>query len=62
MGRYANPWSGSSQFYKGKSKRLPTAKTDKDYIAYCSKFKDKSKAMSYEAWVKREYLKYGPRP
>jgi hypothetical protein len=59
MNRYANPWSGSSQFYKGKRKKLPTAETDKDYQAYCKRKKNKSKILSYEAWAKSERKKHG---
>jgi hypothetical protein len=59
MSRYANPWSGNGQFYKGKSKKLPTAKTDKDYQAYCDRKINKSKILPYKEWAKREFIKYG---
>ncbi len=59
MNSYANSWSGNRQFYKGKVKKLPTEKTDKDYQAYCDRKKNKSKILSYKAWVKKEYSKYG---
>ena len=59
MSRYANPWSGSGQFYKGKSKKLPTAKTDKDYLDYCSRKKNKSKILPYLEWAKEERKRYG---
>ena len=59
MSRYANPWSGSGQFYKGKLKKLPTAKTDKDYQVYCDRKKNKSKILSYENWAKKERVKRG---
>jgi hypothetical protein len=56
---YANPWSGSRQFYKGKSKKLLTAETDKDYQAYCNRKKNKSKILSYKDWTKQERIKHG---
>jgi len=59
MNRYANPWSGKGQFYKGKSKKLPTTKTDKDYLAYCERKKNKSKLLSYEDWCRKERIKSG---
>jgi hypothetical protein len=59
MSRYANPWSGSSQFYKGKCKKLPTAKTDKDYQAYCNRKKNKNKILPYEEWARQERIKRG---
>jgi hypothetical protein len=59
MSTYANPWSGSRQFYKGKSKKLPTAETDKDYLTYCKNKKNKNKIVSYEVWCKRERNKSG---
>jgi hypothetical protein len=59
MNRYANPWSGKGQFYKGKTKKLPTAETDKDYQAYCRRKKNKSKILSYEAWCRKERIKSG---
>ena len=59
MNRYANPWSGSGQFYKGKYKKLPTAKTDKDYLAYCKRKKNKNKILSYTKWARQERIKGG---
>ena len=59
MSRYANPWTGNGQFYKGKSKKLPTAETDKDYQAYCERKKNKSKILPYEEWAKQERIKHG---
>jgi hypothetical protein len=59
MNTYANPWSGNRQFYKGKSKKLPTAETDKDYQAYCKSKKNKSKILSYKDWAKQERIKHG---
>ena len=59
MSRYANPWSGSGQFYKGKLKKLPTAKNDKEYQTYCDRKKNKSKILSYENWTKKERVKRG---
>jgi hypothetical protein len=55
--RYANPWSGSGQFYKGKTKKLPT--TDKDYRAYCKRKKNKNKILSYEEWSRKERIRSG---
>ena len=59
MSRYANPWSGSGQFYKGKPKKRPNGKNDKDYQAYCGRKQNKSKIMSYDAWARRERRKHG---
>lgn len=59
MSRYANPWNGSGMFYKGKRKKLPTAKTDKEYLAYCERKQNKDKIMSYEAWCKQQRKKHG---
>ena len=59
MSTYANPWSGSKQFYKGKTKKLPTAKTDKEYQAYCNRKKNKSKILPYEQWARQERIKSG---
>jgi hypothetical protein len=59
MNKYANPWSGSGQFYKGKAKALPTADNDKDYLAYCKCKKNKNKILSYNAWSRRERIKSG---
>jgi hypothetical protein len=52
--RYSNPWSGKSNFYKGRTKRLPTAETDKDYQLYCSRKLNKDKLLSYRDWCKKE--------
>jgi len=57
--RYANPWNGGRQFYKGKSKKLPTAKTDKDYLAYCERKKNKNKILPYEEWARQQRIKRG---
>jgi hypothetical protein len=46
-------------FYKGKRKKLPTAKTDKEYLAYCERKQNKDKIMSYEAWCKQQRKKHG---
>jgi hypothetical protein len=59
MNRYANPWSGSGQFYKGKPTKLPTAETDKDYQAYCNRKKNKSKILHYMKWARQERIKHG---
>jgi len=59
MNRYANPWSGSGQFYKGNAKKLPTAETDKDYLAYCERKKNKSKILPYNEWARQERIKRG---
>ena len=59
MSSYANPWSGARQFYKGKSKKLPSANSDKDYQAYCQRKKNNSKILSYEAWANQESKKRG---
>jgi hypothetical protein len=59
MSIYASPWSGSRKFYKGKAKKLPTAKTDKDYQAYCDRKKNKSKILPYEKWARLERIKHG---
>jgi len=59
MTNYANPWSGMRQFFKGKSKKLPTAETDKDYKAYCKRKQNKSKILPYKSWVKQERRKSG---
>ena len=59
MMRYANPWNGNGQFYKGKPKKLPTAKTDKDYLAYCKCKKNKNKILSYKEWAKQECINHG---
>jgi hypothetical protein len=59
MNRYANPWTGSGQFYKGKAKKLPTAKTDKDYLAYCERKKNKNKILPYDEWARQERIKRG---
>ncbi len=56
--KYANPWNGKSQFYKGKRK-LPSAKTDKEYQDYLKRKKDKSKAMDYKTWCKDQRRKFG---
>ena len=47
------------QFFKGKSKKLPTAETDKDYKAYCKRKQNKSKILPYKSWVKQERIKSG---
>lgn len=60
--RYSNPWNGSSHFYKGKRKKLPTATTDRGYQAYlrskyksyCKKEKNKSSILSYDDWFRRK--------
>ncbi len=59
MNRYANPWSGKGQFYKGKTKKMPTAETDKDYQAYCNRKKNKSKIVPYLEWVRQERISHG---
>jgi hypothetical protein len=59
MNSYANPWTGSRQFYKGKSKKLLTAENDKEYQSYCVRKKNKSKILPYQEWVKRERIKSG---
>jgi len=59
MSRYANSWSGSGQFYKGKPKKLPTAKIDKDYQSYCSRKKNKNKILPYEEWARQGRIKHG---
>ena len=59
MNRYANAWSGAGQFYKGKTKKLPTAETDKDYQAYCNRKKNKSKILPYVKWILKERIKSG---
>jgi hypothetical protein len=59
MSIYANPWSGTRQFYKGKAKKLPTAKTDKDYLKYCANKKNKDNILSYSAWCRKERKKSG---
>ena len=46
--KYSNPWSGGTQFYKGSAKKLPTSTTDKDYLEYCAKKKNKNKVI----WIK----------
>ena len=56
--KYSNPWSGGTQFYKGSAKKLPTSTTDKDYLEYCAKKKNKNKILPYDEWVKKEFLKY----
>jgi len=56
--RYSNPWNGKSQFYKGRRK-LPSAKTDKEYQDYLKGKKDKSKAMDYKTWCKDQRRKFG---
>jgi hypothetical protein len=58
MSAYPNSWSGVRQFYRGVARRLPTAKTDKDYLEYCAKKHNKDKILSYSAWVKLERRKY----
>lgn len=56
--RYSNPWNGKRQFYKGRRK-LPSAKTDKEYQDYLKRKKDKSKAMDYKTWCKDQRRKFG---
>ena len=56
MSKYANPWSGDSQFYRGKVKK---ATKDKDYELYCQRKKNKNKILPYEVWGKRERIKSG---
>ena len=56
MNKYANPWSGNSQFYRGKAKK--TTK-DKDYELYCQRKKNKNKILPYELWAKKERIKSG---
>lgn len=56
---YANPWSGKRQFYKGRRKKLLTAETDKDYIAYCERKQNKANIVPYKKWVRQERKKYG---
>ena len=58
MSAYPNSWTGARQFYRGRARRLPTAKTDKDYLEYCAKKWNKDKILSYSAWVKLERRKY----
>lgn len=56
---YSNPWSGKSQFYKGKRKKLPTAETDQEYQDYCSRKKNKAKIMDYKSWCRSQRRKGG---
>jgi len=68
--KYSNPWSGGRQFYKGKTKKLPTAETDKEYQAYCKRkskkkkkkteeLSHKAKDLHYKAWCARQRRKHG---
>lgn len=59
MSKYANPWNGKRQWYKGKAKKLPTGETDKEYQRYCKNKKNKKKMLSYIAWCKRERRLHG---
>ena len=59
MTKYANPWNGNGQFYRGKQKKLPTAETDKDYQIYCKRKKNKENILSYKQWAKQERIKSG---
>ena len=56
---YSNPWSGKSQFYKGKRKKLPTAETDKEYQDYCNRKQNKAKMMDYKSWCRSQRRKSG---
>ena len=59
MSNYTNPWSGTRQFYKGKVKKIPNEKTDKDYLKYCNNKKNKSKILSYESWCMKQRKQSG---
>lgn len=59
MSKYPNSWSGKSQFYKGKRKKLPTVESDHEYKKYCEGKKNKNKILSYSDWCKRERRKRG---
>ena len=59
MSRYANSWTGKSQFYRGKAKKLPKASQDREYQAYCDKKQNKDKILSYTEWAKNERRKHG---
>ena len=57
--KYSNPWNGSTQFYKGRKKKLPTAETDKEYQAYCKRKKNKSKILNYKSWCDKQRKQHG---
>jgi len=60
MSSFANSWSGSRHFSKGFSPKKPTAKTDKEYLAYCEKQIKKGKEPNnYTAWCKAQRKRYG---
>ena len=60
MGAFANGWSGGRSFSKGYQPKKPTAKTDKEYLAYCKKKENSNKEpLSYSAWCKNQRKRFG---
>lgn len=56
---YANPWTGKRQFYRGKQRKRPSEEQDRDYQLYIKNKKNRSRALSYAAWCRRQRRQQG---